>query len=329
MRVYRGLPPIATRKPCAMTIGNFDGVHRGHQALLAKVRQAADESNLVAAVMTFEPHPREFFAARSGNPARAPLRIANLRDKLGALAKAGIDRVIVEHFGARFAALTAQQFIEDVLVSGCQVRWIMVGEDFCFGAHRSGNVELLRRAGSELGFAVETLPTVVEAGERISSSLVRAALVLGDLVGAGQLLGHPYFMSGHVVHGAKLGRTLGFPTLNLRVPHRRPCLRGIFVVRVHGIAEEPVPGVASIGERPTVDDSGQVLLEVHLFDFAQNLYGKLVGVEFLKKLRDEEFYPDLATLTAAIAEDTRQGRAYFGLSRLAENFATSVTDRIN
>jgi len=312
-----------------MTIGNFDGVHRGHQALLARLRAAADQLGVAAAVMTFEPHPREYFAGRARDPDRAPARIANLRDKLGALAECGVDRVIVEHFGARFAALSPAQFIEDVLVLACQPRWVMVGEDFCFGAKRAGDVALLRAAGAELGCEVVTLPTVEEAGERISSSLVRAALASGDLVRARQLLGRPYFISGHVVHGAKLGRTLGFPTLNLRVAHGHPALSGIFVVQVHGLAVGPVPGVASIGRRPTVDDSGQVLLEVHLIDFALNVYGKLVGVEFLTKLRDEQKYPDLAGLTAAIAEDTRAARAFFARPPLSLNFATSATDRIS
>ncbi|MGA2551920.1 MAG: bifunctional riboflavin kinase/FAD synthetase [Burkholderiaceae bacterium] len=329
MHVYRGLPSAAARTPCALTIGNFDGVHRGHQALLAHLRAAADDLGIAAAVMTFEPHPREFFAKKAHDPTRAPARIASLRDKLGALAAAGVDRVIVEHFGSRFAALTARQFIEEILVKGCHARWIMVGEDFCFGAGRSGNVNLLRSAGEEFGFTVKTLATVTEDGERVSSSLVRKALAEGNLERARQLLGRPYFMSGHVVHGAKLGRKLGFPTLNLRIAHPRPALSGIFVVQVHGLDGPPVPGVASIGLRPTVDQSGRVLLEVHLFDFASNVYGKLVSVEFLKKLRDEEKYPDLAALTAAISEDTRQARAFFGLPPLSLNFATSATDRIS
>lgn len=309
-----------------MTIGNFDGVHRGHQALLGQVRCAADRIGLPACVMTFEPHPREFFAKQAHDATRAPRRIAPLRDKLSALAECRIDRVIVEHFNARFASLSASQFIEDVLWGGCHVRWIMVGEDFRFGAKRTGDVDLLSAAGRELGFEVVALPPVQDGGERISSSLVRNALAQGDLIRAKELLGHAYYMSGHVIHGQKLGRTLGFPTLNLPVPHRRPALSGIYIVRVHGISQTPVAGVASIGLRPTVDDSGRVLLEVHLLDFARNVYGKLVRVEFLKKLRDEEKYPDLSRLSAAIAEDARQAREFFGLAPLAKDFVTSATD---
>ena len=323
MKVFRGLPNDRARAPCALTIGNFDGVHRGHQALLARVRGAAHDLGLEAAVMTFEPHPREFFARRAGDLSKAPNRIANLRDKLESLDKAGIDRVIVEHFNEHFASITPQDFVERVLVAGLHVKWLMVGDDFCYGARRAGNVAMLVEAGKQHGFQVETLPTVMLGAQRISSSAVRAALAAGDFAQAKELLGHPYAMSGHVIHGQKLGRTLGFPTLNLRVAHR-PALSGIFVVQVHGLGAQPLPAVASLGVRPTVDDSGRVLLEVHLFDFAQSCYGKLVRVEFLEKLRDEEKYDDLPTLTAAIERDSNQARAYFAQRRSA----TTATDRI-
>ncbi|MES2741910.1 MAG: bifunctional riboflavin kinase/FAD synthetase [Pseudomonadota bacterium] len=323
MKVFRGLPNAQARAPCALTIGNFDGVHFGHQALLARVRAAASALGLEAAVMTFEPHPREFFAARAGDPSKAPPRIANLRDKLQSLSDAGIDRVIVEHFNAPFAALGPRQFTEQVLVQGLHVKWLMVGDDFCYGAGRAGNVALLIEAGKQYGFEVATLPTVMNGSTRVSSSAVRAALAEGDFAHTEQLLGHPYAMSGHVIHGQKLGRTLGFPTLNLRVAHR-PALSGIFVVQVHGLAARPLPAVASLGVRPTVDDSGRVLLEVHLFDFAQSCYGKLVRVEFMSKLRDEEKYDDLPTLTAAIARDSEQARAFFA----RRSGARTATDRI-
>ncbi|PHV08757.1 bifunctional riboflavin kinase/FMN adenylyltransferase [Janthinobacterium sp. BJB412] len=323
MKVFRGLPNAAARAPCALTIGNFDGVHLGHQALLGRVRGAADALGLEAAVMTFEPHPREFFAQRAGDLSKAPPRIANLRDKLQSLADNGIDRVIVEHFSAHFAALTPQQFTEQVLVEGLHVKWLMVGDDFCYGAKRAGNVAMLQEAGRHYGFHVETLPTVMNGGDRVSSSAVRAALAAGDFGHAEQLLGHPYAISGHVIHGQKLGRTLGFPTLNLRVPHR-PALAGIFIVQVHGLAAEPLAAVASLGVRPTVDDSGRVLLEVHLFDFNANCYGKQVRVEFLHKLRDEEKYHDLATLTAAIERDSNMARDYFE----QRAGAVTATDRI-
>jgi riboflavin kinase/FMN adenylyltransferase len=323
MKVFRGLPNDRARAPCALTIGNFDGVHRGHQALLGHVRAAASALGLEAAVMTFEPHPREFFARRSGDLSRAPTRIANLRDKLQSLSNNGIDRVIVEHFNAHFASMAPDEFIERVLVDGLHVKWLMVGDDFCYGARRAGSVATLIEAGKQHGFQVETLSTVMLGQQRVSSSAVRAALAAGDFARTSQLLGHSYAMSGHVIHGQKLGRTLGFPTLNLRVAHR-PALSGIFVVQVHGLAEHPLPAVASLGVRPTVDDSGRVLLEVHLFDYAQSCYGKMVQVEFLEKLRDEEKYNDLATLTAAITRDGEQARAWF--SRRAG--ALTATDRI-
>jgi len=323
MKVFRGLPNDRARAPCALTIGNFDGVHRGHQALLAHVTAAAQRLGLESAVMTFEPHPREYFARRANDLSKAPARIANLRDKLESLSEAGVDRVIVEHFNEHFASMSPREFTEKVLVEGLHVKWLMVGDDFCYGARRAGNVALLVEAGKEYGFEVHSLPAVLHDATRISSSAVRAALAAGDFDATRALLGHPYSMSGHVIHGAKLGRTLGFPTLNLRVAHR-PALAGIFVVQVHGLADRPLPAVASLGVRPTVEDAGRMLLEVHVFDWNQPCYGKLVRVEFLKKLRDEEKYIDLPTLTAAIGNDAQQARDWFAQRRAA----LTATDRI-
>lgn len=320
MKVFRGLPHDDSRRPCALTIGNFDGVHRGHRALLACVKDAARGLGVQSAVMTFEPHPREFFAHIAGDASRAPARVANLRDKLQALAEAGVDRVIVEHFNARFAALSPQAFIKDVLVDGLQVKWLIVGDDFRFGAKRAGDIAMLEAAGRQYGFEVVSLPTVMHDDTRISSSAVRSALDAGDFEQAGKLLGHPYAISGRVLHGKKLGRTIGFPTLNLRIAHKRPALSGIFVVQVHGLAEHPLPAVASLGVRPTVEDNGRVLLEVHLFDFSAQCYGKLIRVEFLQKLHEEKKYDDLATLTLAIDADARAARDYF--ERQAKTAAT-------
>ncbi len=311
MKVFRGLPNAEARRPCALTIGNFDGVHRGHRALLARVADAAARLGLDSAVMTFEPHPREYFAHLSGDESRAPLRIANLRDKLQALEQCGVNRVIVEHFSASFASLSPERFIQDVLVDGLHVKWLIVGDDFRFGAKRAGDVDMLIDAGRRHGFEVVALPTVMHDDTRISSSAVRAALADGDFARAHDLLGHPYAISGHVQHGRKLGRTIGFPTLNLRVAHKRPAASGIFVVQVHGLGERPRPAVASLGVRPTVEDNGRVLLEVHLFDFSGDCYGKLIRVEFLKKLRDEAKYDDLDSLTRAIDADARAARDYF------------------
>lgn len=348
MKVFRGLPNAESRSPCALTIGNFDGVHRGHQALLAHARDAARSLDLPLCVMTFEPHPREFF-----NPAGAPPRISLLRDKLEALARAQVDRVVVEHFNHRFAAQPAEAFIKDVIVDGLHARWVMVGDDFRYGARRAGDFAALQRAGADHGFAVERMATLADAhGARVSSSAVRAALMAGDLDAAAALLGRPYMISGHVVHGQKLGRDLGFPTLNLRVAHKRPALAGILVARVHGLAPAPLPAVASLGLRPTVDDSGRVLLEVNVLDWTGDAYGKVVRIEFLKKLRDEERYVDLPALSAAIRRDAAQARAYFrqadaadgtpvpaGASRSAapgatggaatDRPATGITDRIS
>jgi riboflavin kinase/FMN adenylyltransferase len=311
MKIFRGLPAPSRRVPVALTIGNFDGVHRGHQALLSQVVAAARARDLTPAVMTFEPHPREFFAA-----AQAPARIANVRDKLDALAAAGIERVFIQHFNRRFAGLSPEAFIDDILVAGLQVRWLMIGDDFRFGARRAGDVALLRERAAEGGYALAQSLTICDDGERISSSAVRNALAAGELHHAERLLGRPYVISGRVQHGAKLGRSIGFPTLNLRIAHarntRRPAVHGIFAVRVQGLAAQPIDGVASVGLRPTVDDSGRWLLEVHLFDFAQQVYGRLVRVEFVRKLRDEVKYDTLAELTAAIARDADQARVLLG-----------------
>jgi riboflavin kinase/FMN adenylyltransferase len=307
MQIFRGVPPPAQRRPCAMTVGNFDGVHRGHQVMLERVTAAARQRGLAAAVMTFEPHPREFFTPQS-----APARISNLRDKLRALETAGLDRVFVQHFNRRFAQLPANEFVERVLIDGCDVRWLLVGDDFRFGARRAGDNALLQQYAARGAFELEQMPTFADDGERISSTAVRAALAAGDLRRAERLLGRPYAMSGRVQHGRKLGRSMGFPTLNLRIAHAHPAVHGVYAVNVHGLGARPRPGVASIGLRPTVDQQGRWLLEVHLFDFADDVYGALVRVEFVRKLRDEQKYETLDALAAAIRRDAEQARALFG-----------------
>jgi riboflavin kinase/FMN adenylyltransferase len=306
MKIFRGVPVERERAPCALTIGNFDGVHRGHQALLAEVVAAARARSIVPAVMTFEPHPREFFG-----PADAPARVANLRDKIDALARAGIERVFIMHFNRRFAATAADTFIDETLVRGCRTRWLAVGDDFRFGVRRSGDIALLRARAASAGYELAQLPTVTDGDERVSSSAVRDALLAGDLGRAERLLGRRYAVTGRVLHGAKLGRTIGFPTLNLRMTHKRPAVHGVFAVQVEGIGSRPWPGVASVGQRPTVDPSGRWLLEVHLFDFAESIYGRLVRVEFVRRLRDETKYGTLDQLTAAIRSDAAQARALF------------------
>jgi len=305
IQVFRGLPPAAKRAPCALAIGNFDGVHCGHRALLLRVVAAAQERGLVPAAMTFEPHPREFFS-----PDAAPARVANLRDKIQGLKACGIERVFVLHFNRRLCDLSAESFIDQILLTGCDMRWLIVGDDFRFGARRSGDIALLRQRAPSAGYEVEQLAPVKQDEVRVSSSAVRAALAEGDLARAARLLGHPYHISGRVLHGSKLGRKIGYPTLNLRVAHRRPAAHGIFAVRVRGVGT-PRPGVASVGLRPTVDQSGRWLLEVHLFDFADEVYGRLVRVEFLQKLRDEEKFDSIEKLTAAIRNDSQRAREVF------------------
>ncbi len=318
LRIFRGLPPLALRAPAALTIGNFDGVHRGHQAMLAHVDEAARANGLTPTVMTFEPHPREYFAELAHRPELAPTRISGLRDKLDALARHGVRQVLLQKFDATLADLRPNAFIEQFL-AGLQTKYLLVGEDFRFGHKRAGDVQTLRDAGRRLGFSVETLPDVTDQhGHRVSSSEVRTALAVGDLPHAAHLLGRPYAMGGHVIHGQKLGRTLGYPTLNIRVAPRCAARSGIYVAVVHGAIDRPLPAVASLGVRPSVEDNGRVLLEPHLLDLAAPIdaYGKLVRVQLLHYVRDEEKFPDLATLTAAIAHDAQQARAYFAVHGL-------------
>jgi riboflavin kinase/FMN adenylyltransferase len=289
------------RGRCALTIGNFDGVHRGHRALIDRVVARARENDLTSCVLTFEPHPREFFAGEA-----APARITRLRDKLELLAQAGVERVHVARFDARFAALAPERFVEDVLVDGLGVRTLSIGRDFRYGARRAGDFAMLEAAGKRHGFFLEAMDDVEFEGRRVSSSAVRAALEAGDLRGAERLLGHPYSISGRVAHGAKLGRGLGFPTANI-VLRRPPPISGIFAVEVDRYGR----GVASVGRRPTVNPVAIPLLEVHLFDRDEDLYGEHLRVRFLKKLRDEEKYDGLPALQAAIARDARQAREFF------------------
>jgi riboflavin kinase/FMN adenylyltransferase len=286
---------------CALTIGNFDGVHRGHRALIERVTAKARELELVSCVLTFEPHPREFF-----DPPAAPARLTRLRDKLELIEAAGVERVHVARFDRRFASLAPERFVDDVLVSGLATRWLLIGRDFRFGARRAGDFAALAAAGARHGFEVESMADVLFDGTRVSSSAVRAALAAGEFDSAERLLGHPYTISGRVAHGAKLGRNLGFPTANI-VLRRPPPLSGIFVVEVDGLG----PGVASIGRRPTVNPVPLPLLEVHLFDWERELYGEHLRVRFLKKLRNERKYDGLDALREAIAHDARQARDYF------------------
>jgi riboflavin kinase/FMN adenylyltransferase len=301
---------------CALTIGNFDGVHRGHQAMLALLTSEARHRGLPSCVLTFEPHPRDHFARRSGRTEGAPARISTLRDKLGELQRCGIDHVVVAHFDETLAGMPPEAFVGQILQQGLRARYILVGDDFSFGARRAGNYAMLDAAGASAGFDVARMMSYEVHGLRVSSSAVRSALAAGDMRRAEALLGRPYSISGHVVHGRKLGRDLGFRTLNLRFGHTRPAASGIFVVQVHGLEADPVLGVASLGVRPTVENSGRVLLEVHCLRWPETLpteagYGRCVQVDLLHKLHDETKYASLQALTEGIARDTHEARAWW------------------
>jgi riboflavin kinase / FMN adenylyltransferase len=306
-------------RPCALTIGNFDGVHRGHQAMLALLNNEAQHRGVPSAVLTFEPHPRDFFAARSGTPETAPARVATLRDKLAELERCGIEQTVVLPFDDALASRTPAAFVEDVLVAGFGARYVLVGDDFRFGAKRAGDYAMLDAAGAVHGFDVARMQSYDVHGLRVSSSAVREALAGGDMDRAAALLGRPYSISGHVLHGAKLGRELGFRTLNLRFAHAKPAASGIFVVRVHGLGHEldrPLRGVASLGKRPTVDDSGRVLLETHVLDWPASLaseagYGRLLRVELLHWLHEERRYASLEALQSGIGADVAAAQRWW------------------
>ena len=306
MRVFRGLPASAGA-PVALTIGTFDGIHRGHQAMLSRLAEAADDLALVPAVLTFDPYPREFFV-RQGAKHEAPPRLSTLRTKIERFAAHGVEHVYIARFDQAFASLSAAEFIDDVLARRIGARWVLVGADFRFGKGRAGDVALLR--GTTAPFSVEVMRTVHVAGARASSTAVRAALAAGDIEGATELLGRPFTISGRVAHGQKLGRSLGFPTANIALRHRPP-FTGVFAVRVHGLSGNPLAAVASLGVRPTIAAGARPLLEVFIFDFDQTIYGRHVTVEFLHKLRDEERYADLETLTRQIRADVEDARDYF------------------
>lgn len=302
MQVYFGDPTRYQLPYCALTIGNFDGVHVGHQAMLAKLKMEATRRQFPAALLTFEPHPREFF------PQDRPLaRLSTLRDKLAFLREtATVDYVFVYRFTRGFSQMQAACFIDDVLVHQLKARYVLIGKDFQFGANREGNFSLLEHYP---GFVAEAMPTLSMADKRVSSSAVRERLWAGDLATARSLLGRYYQISGRVMHGQKLGRVLGFPTANICLPLCQPALEGVFVVEVDALGGQ-FCGVASLGKNPTVTKSTHYKLEVYLFDFAANLYGKRITVRFLKKLRDEERYDSLAQLVAQMHEDVRSAKHY-------------------
>ena len=329
MKIFRGYKHPSLAPACAVTIGNFDGVHRGHQAMLGLLKAEAAQRGIPSCAMTFEPHPRDYFAQKLGKPELAPARVGTLRDKLSQLEICGVDQVVILPFNQALASQSPEVFIQDVLISGLGARYVLVGDDFRFGAKRAGDYALLDTSGQALGFDVARMNSYEVHGLRVSSTAVREALGAGDMQQAAKLLGHPYTISGHVVHGRKLGRKLaesqsgaedGFRTLNLRFDHWKPAASGIFAVLVHGLADEPLQGVANLGVRPSLDpndvNGGRVLLETHCFDWPARLggegaYGKIIRVELLHKLHDELKYDSLDALTAGIAKDCDDARAFF------------------
>ncbi len=309
MEFIRGRHNLRSQhRGCVATIGNFDGVHRGHQAVLGDLRAAADRLGLPATLVTFEPYPREFFT-----PEQAPSRLTRLREKLPLLAAAKVDRVLCLAFNARLAAMPAEQFVRDLLIAELGVRFLIVGDDFRFGRARAGDYALLADQGARHGFEVERMRTVNDAGARISSTRIREALLGGDLALAERLLGRPYAVTGRVAYGDALGRELGWPTANLPFRRRRPPLHGIFTVRVDGAGLEAWPGVASAGTRPTVNGA-DYRVEVYLLDFSSALYGQRLSVRFIERLRGEERFDSLPALREQIGRDVDEARA-----RLAVN----------
>ncbi len=309
MQIWRSKPSPHHKTPIALTIGNFDGMHLGHRAMLARLKSASDHLGITTCVMTFEPHPREFFV-----PDQAPARLTCLREKLEQLAASGVDYVRVYRFNYNFAKISPETFVSQVLLKDHAVRWLLIGDDFRFGARRAGDFTLLQALSREMDFAVEKMPSIRVDGERVSSTRIRDALQAGDLQTALRLLGRPYSISGRVIHGNKLGTKLGFPTANIQIRFNRPPLSGIFAVRVRGAFKtspsQEISGVASLGTRPTIHDNGRPILEVHLFNFNQTIYGSYLQVDFIHKLRDEEKYPNIRTLVQQIKKDVIEAKNY-------------------
>lgn len=309
MKLIYGIQNISfAHSGCVLAIGNFDGVHRGHQALLSGLRKTAKARGLPVTVMIFEPQPLELFARGD-----APARLTRLREKLHYLAQYGVDTVLCLRFSRHFAAMTAQQFISELLVNKLQVKFLCVGDDFRFGAGRQGDFALLQQAGKTHGFEVIQSQTFCDAGIRVSSTAVRHALKDSDFTLAERLLGHSFMISGRVAHGEKLGRTLGFPTANLPLRRQVCPVKGVFAAEVAGLTRHPLPAVANIGVRPTVSGVRQQL-EVHLLDISMNLYGRHIEVIMRKKLRDEQRFASLDALKTQIASDAQAAREFFALA---------------
>ena len=315
MQIIRGLHNLRSQhRGCVATIGNFDGVHLGHQQVFRHLHKKARDFNLPATVVTFEPQPMEFFT-----PEKAPARLTRLREKLQAFQRSGIDIVVLLEFSRKLSMMSAEQFIQELLVDGLDVRHLFVGDDFRFGHARKGDINLLEQAGTLHNFGVEDINTFVIGEKRVSSTLIREALSNGDLKLAKESLGRPYRICGRVAHGDKRGRIIGFPTANINLHRKVSPLRGVFAVEVFGLGERARPGVANIGCRPTLGRERRYLLEVHLFDFSQQIYGTHVEVEFCQRLRDEKRFSSFDELKQQIEQDALAAAEYFDLTPAANN----------
>jgi len=308
-RIIRGLHNLPTASQgCVATIGNFDGVHLGHQSVLTQLAMKGDTLGLPAVVITFEPQANEFFS-----PENAPARLSRFREKVEALRAYSIQQLCVLRFNQKLAQMTAQDFIQRLLVDGLNVRYLVVGDDFRFGKDRQGDFALLQQAGQQFGFQVVNMHTFAVDHIRVSSTRIREALNVGDLMLAEKLLGRPYRMSGRVAHGDKRGRTMGFPTANIHLHRCKVPLSGVYAVQLFGIDGEPIKGVANVGVRPTIAGDKKALLEVHLFDFDRDIYGEHVQVHFLHKLRNEQKFSDLTMLISQIKQDCSEAQKYFSV----------------
>ncbi|MEM7432137.1 MAG: bifunctional riboflavin kinase/FAD synthetase [Pseudomonadota bacterium] len=292
---------------CVITIGTYDGVHLGHQSIIRQVVDKARKDNVASTLMCFEPTPKEFF-----RPDEPPGRLTRFREKFQILKSLEIDELFCPRFNPAMRNMSPDAFIEDFLLDGLGVQHVVVGDDFRYGARAAGNVEHLRRLSEQHGFDVTVVPPVDIDGRRVSSSAIRRAFEAGDLDTVRDMLGRHYSMSGPVIHGQQLGRTLGFPTANIPVKRRKTATSGIFAVRVHGLDEGVLDGVASLGTRPTVtgdgDGDGEMLLEVFIFDFDRFIYGEYLEVDLIAKLRDEEKYPNLDVLVEQMHRDVQNAK---------------------
>ena len=312
MKLIRYLPeqPVFP-EGCVLTIGNFDGVHAGHKMVLQSLSRQAKLLGLPSVVMCFEPQPIEYFRGVD-----APARISTARDKITELRAAGVDALYLVRFNDDLASMTAEQFVNMLLEKLC-IKWLIVGDDFCFGKNRQGNFDYLTQAGDKHGFTVQRSDSFKLVGERVSSTLIRAALESGQMDQAATYLARRYTMSGRVMHGYKRGRELGFPTANVRVKNRKTPLKGVFAVTITLESGLIYEGVANIGTRPSIEQTTAVLLEAHLFDFSGDLYGQRVIIGLHKKLRGEQKFDGLELLQRQIAIDSEQARTYFKKKRTA------------